>query len=80
MKTPNVAIAHSWIVLMGGAEQVLKSVCEIIPQKEIYSLVVDLEFIKRFLGDVSVKTSSLNKVPFVKDLYRNFLPDRKSVV
>ena len=71
-----IAIVHDWLVTNAGAEKVLKSILEIFPSADIFSLV-------DFLGDKDrdsilngkyAKTSFIQKLPFARKYFRNYLP------
>ena len=73
MKT---AIIHDWLVTNAGAEKVLKSICELYPEADIFSLVDFLndEDRQEVLNGRYAKTSFLQKLPFAKKHFRNYLP------
>lgn len=69
-----VAIVHDWLVTYGGAERVLEQLLILYPEADLYSLIDDCpEEQRAFLGDRPVRTSYLQKVPFVRRYYRSFL-------
>ena len=72
MKT---AIVHDWLITYSGAERVLEEILKLYPDADLYSL---LDFIppgqRDFIQNKPVKTSFLQKLPFIKKNYRNFLP------
>jgi len=72
----NVAIIHDWLVTDAGAEKVLKAICEIYPQADIFSLVDFLSDEDRgvVLNGKYAKTSFIQKLPFAKNNFRNYLP------
>jgi len=71
-----VAIVHDWLVVDGGAEKVLRAILDIYPNADIFSLVDFLNDRDRsaILDGKSVKTSFLQKLPFAKKHFRNYLP------
>lgn len=73
---PKVAIIHDWLVTNAGAEKVLKSICELYPDADIFSLVDFLsdEDRQEVLDGKSVQTSFVQKLPFAKKHFRNYLP------
>jgi len=73
MKT---AIIHDWLVTNAGAEKVLKSICELYPEADIFSLVDFLndEDRQEVLNGKYAKTSFIQKLPFAKKYFRNYLP------
>lgn len=68
------ALVYDWLVTMGGGEKALSAIAEMYPAP-IHTLVHDP---KPFRGTVFEKTpvysSFLQKFPFSKRLYRNYLP------
>lgn len=71
-----VAIVHDWLVTNAGAEKVLRSIIDIYPQADIYSLVDFLNDADRkaVLNAKRAKTSFIQKLPFAKKHFRNYLP------
>lgn len=59
-----------------GAEKVLKAICEIYPEADIFSLVDFLsdEDRKSILNDKDVQTTFIQNLPFAKKYFRNYLP------
>ena len=71
-----IAIIHDWLVTNAGAEKVLKEILEIFPDADIFSLVDFLNDIdkKQILNNKKVHTSFIQKLPFAKKYFRNYLP------
>lgn len=70
-----VAIVHDWLVTYAGAEKVLEEILNVYPEADIFSLVDFIEKDKRnFIKDKDVATSFIQKLPFSKRKYRNYLP------
>ncbi len=71
-----IAIIHDWLVTNAGAEKVLKEICELYPDADIFSIVDFLSDDERriILNSKSVKTSFIQKLPFAKKHFRNYLP------
>ena len=71
-----VAIIHDWLVTDAGAEGVLKSIIELYPDADIFSLVDFLTPKDReeILKGKFAKTSFIQKLPFAKKQFRNYLP------
>lgn len=70
-----VAIIHDWLVVNGGAEKVLKELIEVYPQANVYTLVDFLpEEDRDWLGNITVTTSFIQRLPFAKKRYRNYFP------
>ncbi len=70
-----IAIVHDWLTVYGGAERVLEQMLACFPQAELFSTV---EFVpeaeRHFLGGRRVNTSFIQKLPFARKRYRNYLP------
>ncbi|WP_101808716.1 glycosyltransferase family 4 protein [Paenibacillus pasadenensis] len=70
-----VAIVHDWLVTYAGAEKVLEELVNLFPEAEIYSVVDFLPESKRdFIQNKKVHTTFIQKLPFAKKRYRNYLP------
>ena len=69
-----VAIIHYWLVNMRGGERVLEALCELYPEADIYTHVLDVEAISPFLGQRNIKTTFINRLPWAKKLYQAYLP------
>jgi len=71
MKT---AIVYDWLVAIGGGEKVLEQIVRIFPEADIFSLVDFLPENKRdIILNKPVKTSFIQKLPFAKKRYRDYL-------
>ncbi|MFA9558201.1 glycosyltransferase family 4 protein [Evansella sp. AB-rgal1] len=72
MKT---AIIHDWLVVYNGAEKVLEEILKIFPDADLFSTVEYLDKGQRdFIMNKEVKTTFIQKLPFSKSKYRNYLP------
>lgn len=70
-----VAIVHDWLVVYAGAERVLSELLALYPQADLFSLVDFLDDKDRErLGGRRAKTSFIQKLPFARRQYRNYLP------
>lgn len=71
-----IAIIHDWLVTNAGAEKVLKNIIDIYPDADIFSLVDFLNEKNRkdVINERIVKTSFIQKLPFAKNHFRNYLP------
>ncbi|MEA3522354.1 MAG: glycosyltransferase family 4 protein, partial [Campylobacterota bacterium] len=71
-----IAIIHDWLVTDAGAEKVLKAICELYPEADIYSLVDFLsdEERKNILNGKYAATSFIQNLPLAKTYFRNYLP------
>jgi glycosyltransferase involved in cell wall biosynthesis len=70
-----VAIVHDWLYTIGGAERVLSEILKCYPEADLFSLfnVLSDDDLAR-IGSKSVKTSFLQKMPFIKTHHRAYLP------
>lgn len=70
-----VAIIHDWLTVYAGAEKVLEQMLKVFPDADIFSIV---EFFPNkessFLKNSKITTSFIQKLPFAKTKYRNYLP------
>ncbi|TWT03600.1 glycosyltransferase family 4 protein [Planomicrobium sp. CPCC 101079] len=70
-----IAIVHDWLVTYAGAEKVLEEIINVYPEADLFSLV---DFVnekdRKFLKGKKVRTSFVQKLPFAKKKYRNYLP------
>jgi glycosyltransferase involved in cell wall biosynthesis len=74
MKNVRVALVHDWLTGRRGGEKVLEALAEIFPRAPIYTLI-------RFPGSQSpaieqrdIRTSFLQRMPFLRKHYRWYLP------
>jgi len=72
---PKIAIIHEYLVNYGGAEKTFKTLADIFPEAEIYTLFYDPKIKKQFFPDRIVHTSFLQKFPlFLRKKYQLLLP------
>jgi len=70
-----VALVQDWLTEIGGAEKVFKEIASLYPDGDIYTLVAHEEIIKNLgLQSHKIYTSFIQKLPFAKTKYRNYLP------
>ena len=70
-----VAIVHDWLVSFGGAERVLLELLKKFPDADVFTLIDFLpEDDRAFLKGHKIHTSFLQRLPFAKTRYRNYLP------
>jgi len=69
-----VAIVHYWLVGMRGGEKVLEALCDIFPEADIYTHVLDNDAISDKLKKHQIKTTFVNKLPRAKKWYPYYLP------
>ncbi|MBI4843564.1 MAG: glycosyltransferase family 4 protein [Nitrospirae bacterium] len=69
------AVVHDWLVTYAGSERVLEQILKLCPGSDLFSLI---DFIPKnergFLLDKHVETSFIQKFPFAKKRYRDYLP------
>ncbi|MEJ8802683.1 glycosyltransferase family 4 protein [Pontibacter sp. H249] len=71
-----IAIVHEWLIDYSGSEKVLEQLVQIFPQATVFALV---EFLSEnhkslIVNNKPVQTSFIQKLPFAKKQYRNYLP------
>ena len=71
-----IAIVHDWLVTNAGAEKVLRSIVNLYPDADIFSLVDFLSDEERdiIIDGKKVHTSFIQKLPYAKKQFRNYLP------
>lgn len=70
-----IAIVHDWLTVYAGAERVLEQMLLCYPQADVFSVVDFLPKEQRaFLQGKRVATTFIQKLPFAKTQYRNYLP------
>lgn len=65
-----VALVTESLWKMGGANRVLEAFCEMYPNADIYALFGDEKNLSETIQKHNIKYSFLNKIPFVKKIYR----------
>jgi len=70
-----LALAHEYLIKMGGAERVLLDLLEEFNDPAIFTFLLDRDKLAPKLRDKpNIYTSYLNNYPFSKSLYRYFFP------
>ncbi|MBD3282050.1 MAG: glycosyltransferase [Candidatus Portnoybacteria bacterium] len=69
-----IALVHDYLNQYGGAERVLEAFGEIFPSAPIYTLFYDPKKMKGCFSDKEIKTSFLQKMPFISSYHRIFPP------
>jgi len=69
-----VALIHYWLLGMRGGERVLEALCDMYPDADIYTHVVDYDRISDKLKSHRIFTTFINDLPFAKTLYQKYLP------
>ena len=67
-----IALVHEYLNQFGGAERVLQVLCSIFPDAPIYTLFYDREATGGVFEDREIRTSFLQKAPFIKKYHRLF--------
>ena len=60
-----LAIVHDWIKDISGAERVLVELHQMYPHAPIYTLFYDPKFASQILADAEIRSSFLQKFPFI---------------
>ncbi len=68
-----VALVHDYLNQYGGAERVLEAFCEIWPSAPVYTLIYDKKRTGYAFEGRRIRTSFLQKIPFIKAHHRPFL-------
>lgn len=70
-----IAIIHDWLTVYAGAEKTLEQILTLYPEADIFTIVDFLpEKDRTFLKGHNITTSFIQKLPFAKSKYRNYLP------
>ena len=69
-----VALVHDYLNQMGGAEKVLLTLHELFPQAPIYTSIYEPSRVDRRFRSMDVRTSFMQRLPFVKQHHQPFLP------
>ena len=69
-----VAIVHEWLEHYAGSERVLEELLSLFPDADLYALVDFVPDSERgFLAGRSVRTSFIQRLPFARQMFRNYL-------
>jgi glycosyltransferase involved in cell wall biosynthesis len=69
-----VAIIHYWFVTWRGGEQVVKALCDLFPQADLFAHVADPDLLARELPGRKITTTFVSRLPFARRLYPRYLP------
>ncbi len=69
-----VAILNPWFLVGGGGSKVVSVLASIFPTAELFTLFYKEESLPENLRGKSVHTSFLQRVPFIRQVYRTLLP------
>lgn len=67
-----IAFVNDYLNQFGGAERVLKSLCELFPEAPIYTLFYDAKATHNIFEGREIRTSFLQKIPLSKTHHRFF--------
>jgi glycosyltransferase involved in cell wall biosynthesis len=71
---PRVAVAHDWLTIPGGSEQVVLELLEMFPQAELFTSVYDPRPWPARITERPVHASFLNRIPGATRHYPKLLP------
>ena len=75
LRPDRVGLVHDWLPVYAGAERVLEQMIAVFPESDLYSLIDFVPEEQRgFLQGHPVETSFLQRLPFARRLYRQYLP------
>jgi glycosyltransferase involved in cell wall biosynthesis len=69
-----VAIIHYWLTNMRGGEKVLEAICELFPQADIYTHVLERTNLSDTLNQHRIITTFIDRLPFANKFYAWYLP------
>jgi glycosyltransferase involved in cell wall biosynthesis len=69
-----VAIVHYWLVGMRGGEKVIEALCDMFPEADIFTHVIDPAAISPKILAHKVTTSFISKLPRAPKNYKSYLP------
>lgn len=68
------AIIHYWLVGMRGGERVLEHICDLFPDADIFTHVVDRNRLSEKLRQRNIYTTFIGRIPGARTHYQKFLP------
>jgi glycosyltransferase involved in cell wall biosynthesis len=68
------AIVHYWLVGMRGGERVLEHICDMFPDADIFTHVVDHDRLSDKLRERKIYTTFIGKIPGARKHYQKLLP------
>ena len=69
-----VAIVHEWFVDYSGSERVVEQLINLYPEADLFSVIEYMpEHLKKHIRHKKVKTTFIQKLPFARKHYRNYL-------
>ena len=74
MTPRRTAVVHDWLNGMRGGEKVLEAILPLVPNPTIFTLFHVPGSVSPAIERQPIRTSYLNRLPFSRRHYRNFLP------
>lgn len=70
-----IALVHDWFDCVAGSEKVVREMLKCFPHCTVYALIDHLDGQqKQYLGVDAIETSLIQRLPFHKKRFRNYLP------
>ena len=70
-----VAVVHDWLYVYGGAERVLRSILQVLPGAELFTVFDAMSpEQRRLVGYETSRTTFLQRMPFIARRHRLYLP------
>lgn len=69
-----VALVHDWLTGMRGGEKCLEALCELFPDATLFVLVHVRGTVSETIEKMDIRTSFVQRLPFVRKRYRSYLP------
>ncbi len=69
-----IALIHDWLTGMRGGEKCLEVFCELFPDATLFSLLHLKGTMSPAIEKMDIRTSFIQKLPFIKQKYRHYLP------
>ncbi len=69
-----IALVHDWLNGMRGGEKVLEALCELYPEAEIFTLLLEAEKVSGRIRGMTIHTSFIQRLPWARRRYRYYLP------
>ena len=73
-RAPRVALAHEWLVTLGGSDRVLLALHELYPDAPVYVALYDPTRLPSAFADLPVITSWLQRIPGATRHHRSLVP------
>jgi glycosyltransferase involved in cell wall biosynthesis len=80
MHLMKIAFVHDFLLRLGGAERVLKSLMDMYPKAPVYTLLYDKKKCGEMFPEDRVRTSGLQKIPRLPGMHKMMFPFMPSAV